>query len=56
MGSKYTVQAWGRHFAPHNEEYSYMVQWAGQSLLGGLWNLWRIKRSGTFGCVTLECR
>lgn len=56
MGSKYTVQAWGRHFAPHSNEYSYAVQWAGQSLLSALLALWRVKRSGKFGCVTLECR
>ena len=54
MGSKYTVQVWGRHFGD-NEPYSYMVHWAGQSALRALVELWRASRLG-YGCVTLECR
>jgi len=52
MGSKYTVQVFGKHFG---DEYSYMVEWAGQSLPRALLALWRASRKG-FGCVTLECR
>lgn len=55
MGSKYSIQAWGQHYLPHDTERSYMQMWAGQSLLRALLALWRVKREG-WGCVTLECR
>lgn len=54
MGSKYTVQVWGKHYG-ENEPYCYMVHWAGQSALRALLELWRASRLG-YGCVTLECR
>ncbi len=53
MGSKYTVQVWGKHFG--EAEYSYLVHWSGQSLLRALVELWQATRLG-YGCVTLECR
>lgn len=53
MGSKYTVQVWGKHF--DDEDYSYMVHWDGQSLVKALLETWRASRLG-YGCVTLECR
>lgn len=52
MGSKYTVEAWGKHDGCN---YSDSVMWQGQSLVAGLWSLWRVKRQG-FGCVKLYCR
>lgn len=54
MGSKYTIQVWGKHLG-EDEPYGYMVHWAGQSLPWALLELWRASRLG-FGCVTLECR
>lgn len=52
MGSKYTVEAWGRH---DGEGYSMAQVWAGASLLTALYSLWITKRAG-YGCVTLSVR
>ena len=54
MGSKYTVQVWGKHIG-ESGPYCYSVHWSGQSLARALLELWRASRRG-FGCVTLECR
>lgn len=54
MGNKYTVQVWGKHWGP-DEGYTYRAVWQGESLIAGLWNLFRARRLG-FGCTTLECR
>jgi hypothetical protein len=56
MGSKYSIQAWGQHWPALNNDYSYLGLWSGQSLPRALWELWKAKRSGKWGCVTLECR
>ena len=53
LGSKYTVQVWGKHFG--SNEYSYIVFWGGQSLPRALVALWKASRMN-YGCVTLECR
>jgi hypothetical protein len=53
MGSKYTVEAWGKHFG--DSEYSLLVMWAGQSFIKALFHTWKTKRAG-FGCVTLSVR
>jgi hypothetical protein len=53
MGSKYTVQVWGKLFG--DDDYSYLVAWQGQSLMRALWELVKAKRLG-FGCTKLECR
>lgn len=53
MGSKYTVQAWGKHFG--EDRYSNLAVHAGQRLVPALWALWMAKRKG-YGCVALEVR
>jgi hypothetical protein len=53
MGSKYSVQVWGRWLP--GEDYSYTMVWQGQSFLQALWELVKARRLG-FGCTKLECR
>lgn len=56
VGSKYTVQVWGKHWSHVGDDgYSYREVWAGQSLVAALWNLLKARHLG-FGCTTLECR
>lgn len=58
MGSKYTIQVWGKHY---NDEYSYMIVWQGERFdeaIAGLMHLKEQKYWGdvAIGCVSLECR